>query len=250
MNTLFVLVIPPMLLLPTMGLLSAIRGADDLAQEVRRKALHVLVGLTALAFPAYFTEVWMIITALGLVVTWLIAVRAYAPLRRRFGHCLHDAKRVSHGEIYFAMAIALLLLIATETPLLYVIPVLILALSDAAAAIVGKGFPMGRLSGQAAGKTVSGSTAFFIVAYLLTVLVLAAFTSLPLLHSVGIAIVVAGVTCIVEMLSRRGLDNILVPIAAYLTLLPFDLAAVAQSTTMAQLQTQLHKQLSLMVAGV
>jgi len=218
MNSITALLLPPMLLLPLMGILSRFHGATTLTQELRRKALHVSVGLTALAFPALFTETWMIVIALGLILTWMATVRWIAPLKVRFGGVLHDTDRKSHGEMYFALALALLLITSAGEPLHYVIPVLILTLADAAAAIVGQAWPIGRIGGLAADKTRSGCAAFFIVAYLTTVTVLSVASPLAPLAAIAVALVVAATTCIAETLSHRGIDNIVVPLVAYSTL--------------------------------
>ena len=54
----------------------------------------------------------MIVVALGLVLSWMLAVRTMPALNERFGCVLHDAGRASRGELYFALAIAGLLLLA------------------------------------------------------------------------------------------------------------------------------------------
>lgn len=228
MNTLLALVLPPMLLVPAMGLLSAIESSGEMGLELRRKALHVGVGLFALCLPGYLTERWMIAVALGLVLAWMVAVRLAPSLRRRFGACLHDTRRCSHGELYFSLGVAFLLFVTPERPLLYAVPLLIVTLADAAAAIVGRGLPLGRLPGAMAGKTLSGCLAFFVVAYLITVLYLLAHTSMPVSRAILVSTAVAAAACLAELLCRRGLDNVVVPVVAYLMLSPID--AVTQTT--------------------
>jgi phytol kinase len=139
-------------------------------------------------------------------------------LRRRFGAVLHDAKRISHGELYFALAIAGLMLATSDRPLLFVVPVLILTISDAAAAIVGRALPRCRLTGLASGKTASGCAAFLATAFLITLLGLNRYTGLPLTTSLAIAAVVATGTCIVEAVSHQGRDNLFVPATAFVLL--------------------------------
>lgn len=222
-SSLFALAIPPLLLIPAMAMLSRIRSSRDLANELKRKALHVGTGLTALAFPLYFTSPWMICVGLGIVLAWMIAVRNLAVLRQRFGSCLHAAERVTFGEIYFALALAGLMLLTPNRPLLYIIPLLILTLADSAAAIVGRLVPVGRLHGPAAGKTLSGCATFASVAFLTTLLSLCVFTDLTFRTVTGVALVVSVTSCLAEAVSRRGLDNISVPAAGYLSLLVFNI---------------------------
>ena len=81
MSALILVVIPLALLLPAMGLLSRMNSSHIVVQELKRKALHISVGLTALSFPLFLNERWMIITALGLVVAG-----PGSELRRNSGH--------------------------------------------------------------------------------------------------------------------------------------------------------------------
>jgi phytol kinase len=210
--------LPPLLLVPAMGILSSVKSSSALGCELRRKALHVGVGLTSLSFPLILTESWMVLFALSMIGAWMIAVRRVPMLRRRFGAVLHDAKRISHGELYFALAIAGLMLATSDRPLLFVVPVLILTISDAAAAIVGRALPRCRLTGLASGKTASGCAAFLATAFLITLLGLNRYTGLPLTTSLAIAAVVATGTCIVEAVSHQGRDNLFVPATAFVLL--------------------------------
>ena len=221
MNSLAALLVPPILLVPLMGILGLSRQESPLAAELRRKALHVAVGLAALSFPWLFAEPWLIVAALASVVAWMTAVRQVAPLRKRFGGCLHDTKRKTLGEIYFAVAVALLLFAAGEQTLYYVVPLLILTLADAAAAIVGAFSPLRFLGRMAAQKTLGGSLAFFSVAYLVTLVALVVADVSTPAHMIVIAACVAAVTCVTEAVSHRGSDNLSVPLSAYGTLVAF-----------------------------
>ncbi len=219
MNSFIPIAIPPVMLFSAMGMLSRIDSRHVIARELKRKALHISVGLTALSFPLFLTETWMIITALGLVVAWLLAVRRIPALRRHFGSVLHEVRRDSLGEIYFALSIAGLLLLTQDEPIFFVIPILILTLADASAAIVGKVFPIGRLTGVARGKTAAGCAAFFAVAFLVSFASLVGLAELQTVHALLIATALAVTTCAAEAVSRGGIDNFVVPGTAYLTLL-------------------------------
>ncbi len=232
--SLIALAIPPLLLVPAMGLLSRIECKRDFSGELRRKALHVGTGLFALSFPLYLTDPWMIFIALGAVIVWMIAVRHLLVLRYRFGSCLHDTKRKSFGEIYFALSIASLMLLTADRPLLFAIPLLVLTLADSAAAIVGRLVPMGRLSGLASGKTISGCIAFVVVAFVVTQTIVAAFTAMPVSQTIEVALVVACLTCIAELVSKRGFDNVLIPAVAYVALLFLNIPQSSGEGTVAQ----------------
>ena len=215
-NPLLALIAPSLLLVPAMGILSRLEGGSPVRQEIRRKALHVLGGLVALTFPLFLTSDWMIVTALGLVLAWMFSVRTIPLLKERFGCVLHDAGRASRGELYFAVAVAGLLFLANSNPVYYVVPVLILSLADAAAAVVGRGWPRGRLPAVFGGKTMSGSLAFFITAFAITATSLSWLTGLTPLPVFAVSMVVAMGCTVAEAVSTGGLDNISVPVTAWL----------------------------------
>jgi len=218
-DTMISLLLPPLLLVPAMGLLSRAGGSGAIASELRRKSLHVGVGLTALAFPLYLDSTPRVLTALALVLAWMLAVRKVAPLRARFGRCLFDTGRRSHGELYFAAATALLLVVA-DTPMLYAIPMLVLTLADAAAAIVGRLAARAGLAGRSTphGKTAAGTAAFIVVAFVSAALPLALGTATGLAATLVISAATAVLTAVVERASRGGADNFLIPVTAYVVL--------------------------------
>ena len=239
MSSLIPVAIPLVLLFSAMGMLSRIGNSHVIAKELKRKALHISVGLTALSFPLFLNEPWMIIAAVGLAVAWLLGVRQIPVLRRHFGAVLHAVRRESLGEIYFAFAIGGLLLLTQNEPILFVIPILILALADAFAAIVGKVFPIGPLAGMASGKTVAGCAAFFTVAFTVSFWTLMTFADLQVAHTLVVAAGLAATTCVAEAISRRGIDNLVVPGMAYLVLLGSNIPSTAGSATIVRLQLEL-----------
>ena len=217
-NPLVALLLPPILIIPTMGLLSRVRSTSPLGRELRRKALHVSTGLAALAFPYLLTQRWMVVTAFGAVFAWLICVRRIGFLRSRFGCVLHDAGRRSCGELYFAIALAWLLLAERTGASHYVVPLLILTVSDAAAAIVGRSLSIGPYTVFDNSKSLSGTAAFLLTAFAITATSLAMDTALPAGQVVLVSMTISIATALAEAISARGLDNLSVPLVAWLIL--------------------------------
>jgi phytol kinase len=217
-NSLAALVLPPMLIVPAMGLLSRVRSTSPLGCELRRKALHISIGLAALTFPYLLTRPWMVLTALATVAVWMICVRRNPYLRCRFGRVLHDAGRESHGELYFAVALAWLLIADRAGSFQYAIPLLILTVSDAAAAIVGRSVPVGRFAVFGNSKSASGSAAFLVSAFVIAATCLSMGTALPAGQVLAVSMTIAITTAVAEAVSVRGLDNLSVPLSAWLIL--------------------------------
>ncbi len=224
-DSLYLLVLPPLLLVPAMGLLSMIRSTHKIGQELKRKSFHVGVGLTALSFPLVLNEPWKIVIGMSLALAWMSAVRVLPCLQRYFGSVLHDCERQSTGEVYFALSLAALMLVTSNDPLLYVIPVLILSLADAAAAVFGRMIPSKALTGFLRGKSVAGCGAFFIVAAVICGALLTFYTELAAWQIAVCTLLVATATCLAEAISRRGLDNLTVPLVAWAVLSALKLSA-------------------------
>ena len=68
------LLFPPMLLVPTMGALSRVPCRAGIGLELRRKALHVSIGLTALGFPLVFESTAVLGLACALALAWMLAL--------------------------------------------------------------------------------------------------------------------------------------------------------------------------------
>jgi len=149
-------------------------------------------------------------------------------------------------HVYFAFAIGGLLLLTQGKPIFFVIPILILTLADAIAAIVGKMFPVGPLAGVARGKTAAGCVAFFVVAFAVSSWLLLAITDLQTERVLFVAAGLAASTCVAEVISRRGIDNLMVPAVAYLALLLSNIPDNAGRLTVIQLQLDLNT----LVAGL
>ncbi len=218
------------------GLLAAghfLRGR--LPAEVRRKVVHVGMGLIALPFPWLFAGTWSVPGLAAVAVVALLGVR-HVPRLRALGGALHDVGRRSLGEVYFPAALGVLWLLAAGDWRLWVVPVLILTLADALAAVIGVSY--GRLvfssagsagsagSAAAAGaagaagstKSVEGSVAFFATAFLSAHMPLLLFTDVGRAESFLIAVMLGLVVMMLEAVSWAGLDNLVTPLAAALLL--------------------------------
>ncbi len=56
MSNIVAVAIPPVLLFSAMGMLSQISDGHLIVKELKRKALHIGVGLTALSFPLFLND--------------------------------------------------------------------------------------------------------------------------------------------------------------------------------------------------
>jgi len=182
--------------------------------ELARKLVHMGMGAVCLAFPWLFAGAWPVWILAGLAGTALTALRLVPMLRRELGGVLHDVQRASLGEVYFPFGVAAVFTLAHGHVLRFVVPVALLTFADAAGALVGQRW--GRLKyrtleGQ---KSVEGSAAVGVVGFLCSTgpLLLARHDPRA---AVLIGMVMGLFALILEAISWRGLDNALLPLAAY-----------------------------------
>jgi phytol kinase len=204
------------LVFATFGVLLAIFSLIGhlLQPEVLRKGLHMSLGLTALSFPWLFENVWPVMLLGTTSIAGFIGVRIGMPVLRRLASSLAGITRVSVGEFCFITATCIVFAVASDDPVLYSIPMLVLSLADAAAALVGTAYGRHRYPTWDDYKTLEGSVAFFVVAFACIGLPLALFTHASPAESAAVAALVAMATTVLEASMGRGIDNLLVPLGA------------------------------------
>lgn len=186
--------------------------------EVVRKLLHLFMGLVVLGFPWLFETIWPVLLLAALFTFGLTALRASPSLKRRFGSIIHGVGRSSLGEIFFPLSAALLFVLSFGDAILFCVPMLVLSLADSAAALVGRSYGRLAYSFASTTKSVEGSVAFFTVAFLSAHLSLLLFTDTGRAESLLISLSLSLFLTVIEAASARGLDNLFLPIAAFLLL--------------------------------
>jgi phytol kinase len=166
----------------------------------------------------------------GSIIVLLMAVRVAGPLRKTLGGVIHDVGRESWGEIYFALGVVGLFMLSHGEPLHYGISILTLVLADTAASLIGcrHGFLRYHILGKC--KSLEGSLAFLMTAFLIGALGLLLFGSGGIMVSLVVALAFALPATLIEAVAGKGTDNVFVPLCTFarlkilLTLSPLELA--------------------------
>lgn len=201
-------------------MLAALRGIRDRFAphpELMRKMAHVGLGLTVLSFPWLFQSPWPVVVMGVLAVGTLLALRFVPRLRATVGGVVHGVHRSSGGDLYFPIAATGLFLFAEGDWVLYTVPMLTLTLADAVAALIGVAYGRHAYGTTSVKKTVEGSVAFFIVAFLATAgpLLVAA---VPREKTILIGLTFGVLVMLLEAIAWRGLDNLFIPFGGFLLL--------------------------------
>jgi len=205
-------------LVGAMAIMSRLVASGSVHPEVSRKALHVCMGLSCLALPWVFPDpVWFAI-GFSMVLATLAAVRYVPAINRQLTGALHAVERSSGGDMYFALSVAVLYAVARDQPAPYVMPLLVLTLADALAALAGVFYAKTAYESYHAKKSWEGSLVFFIVAFLCILITLLVLTELGRVESITVSFTLAYVATLIEGASWEGLDNLFLPVALYLLL--------------------------------
>ena len=223
------------------------RNAGHWSAEVNRKLVHVLTGILVFFTPFFFTSnrplVWMAI--LFVFVNW-IGIKT-GKLKG-----MHDTGRASYGTVFYPMTFLILTLTAwSQHKVILMLSMLILAVSDAAAAIVGENqkspheFALGKDKKSVEGSSVMLVSTFLLVAILLPVIDRIDGLDIGWAAASWIAVVTAVVATALEALSSGGSDNLSAPLGA-----AFVLHAMLEGTPDADVRFTIGLGLALLMALV
>jgi phytol kinase len=193
----------------------------EIRPEASRKLVHIGMGIVTLIFPWLFASVWPVWVLSGSFVVILAAIRCLPPLQRRFGSILGGIERKSWGEFFFPVAVAIVFTLADHQRAHYVIPILVLTLGDAVAALVGVRFGRTKYQTEEGSKSIEGSVALFAVTALSVGLPAMLMLDHAPFHAAVLGMCVAVLAALVEAISWRGLDNLFLPVVTFVMLLRF-----------------------------
>lgn len=184
--------------------------------EITRKLVHILTGVLIFFAPELFhSGVPAILLALLFIVINFIAIQ----LGLLKG--MHGTHRRTYGTVYYPLSFLILVVLFWDSaPYLISISILILAFSDAAAAIVGENLRHPheyRLTSDK--KSYEGSLVMFLTTVVIIVACIDYFgIAIDRTTTMIAAVAIALFVTVWEALSSKGFDNLTVPLGAALML--------------------------------
>lgn len=189
--------------------------------EKARKFIHILAGIWMALWPLYIPFDGIFI--LGSIA---LTILLYSRFTRLF-HAIYAVKRKTYGEIFYALAIMVVAFLAQE-PWIFTISILLLAVADGGAAVVGRYWGLANqylvFGRKSLRKSISGTAAYLFLAYLsifIGMLYARADSLLFPLQSndlVALFIVLPIGATLLENITPYGLDNLATPVFAAILL--------------------------------
>lgn len=214
MSILFQVLLAIASVLTLLGLMMIVRRVAkkvDLNPEVQRKLMHVGTGLFALVLPWLFPDRWPVYLLIGATMIVMLVLRL-PRFSNGLGAALHSVERTSYGDFLLALSVGFCFLLARENTLFYVLPIAVLTLADAAAALAGTTYGTKRYVVEDGEKSIEGSVVFFVVTLLVAIICFLFLSKLPPSNILMLCVMVAAFGTLVEAQSWRGFDNLFLPL--------------------------------------
>lgn len=190
----------------------------NVSSEYTRKVAHIIGTLVSLCLIFIITSHWYVFL-LELIVFLILFIGK----NKGTFKSIDSVSRKTGGSYLLPVAIYLVFMISSElnNTLIFILPMLILGISDPLAGIFGVYFEAKTskitINNYVFEKTIVGSSVFFASALLISIATLLAY-DYELMKVFTLSIVIAGTTTIVEILSIKGSDNVTVPLITILLL--------------------------------
>lgn len=176
--------------------------------ELSRKTVHFFCGIGCLFLP-FFVSSPLTVLIMACVFSLFFAISEKSKLLQ----CLASVKRKGRGSEYYPFAVLMLFYICRERLWLYVTSILILSISDAAAAIIGSKYGKFYYKvGKEDIKSLEGSFFFWILTFQAIQIPLLLMTDLPRTSCILSALLISLLLTGIEAVSIKGTDNIFVPL--------------------------------------
>jgi phytol kinase len=179
-----------------------------LSEEGSRKFIHIGVGNWWIIAMLFFSNV-----IYASIVPFLFIVLNYLSYRFKIVKAMERENDKSLGTVYYPVSLLILVIFTfgiIDRPYIGAIGIFIMAYGDGLASVFGKMIPSPRLYGK---KTLAGSLAMFIVSAIVTATLLLIFHPVMVVES---TMIVALSATLLELYSKKGLDNITVPLGSSL----------------------------------
>lgn len=177
--------------------------------EYTRKIGHTGSSLLTLFFPLVFQSYGYVL-AIGVFSFALLFIGKYL----NYFKSIDSVKRKTGGSYLLPISICSVFLVSQGNKLFFILPILVLSISDSLAGVSGTLFKEKakkiRLFKHEFNKSIIGTVVFSISAFILSVIVLHMF-QFSGVRLIVLSLSISSVSAFIEIISPKGTDNITVP---------------------------------------
>lgn len=186
------------------------------AVESTRKLVHFGTGAVCLAFPVLFSSHLAVLAMAASFVGLMWGTRRLGVLPS-----IHAVDRSTEGGIYYPIAVWITFAIAQASQRMefYAAAILVLAIGDAVAALVGKRYGEHRFQVEEGRRSFEGSVVLFVAAFVILYATLNLASDFGRVEAILASLYVALLVTLVEGISLSGTDNLWIPVATIAVLL-------------------------------
>jgi phytol kinase len=181
--------------------------------EGTRKLSHFGAGIIIMAFPWLFQSHWTV-ALLSCNFFLILLIGKYTGLLSS----VHDVERRTGGAYYYPLAVYSTFWLSKGDAILFCLPMSILAVADAGAALVGKRIGKRKYTVYDGKRSFEGSLTFFVLALTLSIAMLGVSGHPGWPEMLLVALAIAIFTTSLESISILGIDNLMIPYGAFLVL--------------------------------
>ena len=201
-----------LLIFIVIGISTVLQKKNVLGDEGARKFIHIGVSNWWILAMFFFTDdnaLWF-----AMIAPFTFIILNYLSYRLNLLKAMERGGKGNLGTVYFPISLLILVILTfgvLKNPFIGAVGILVMGYGDGLAAVIGKDFGKHKL---AFGKSLEGSLTMFIASFIVT------FVVASFLQPIGVALIlamgVAALATIVELVTPKGLDNLSVPLSASL----------------------------------
>lgn len=209
------------LLFGIVGMAEFLRKIFKLGSEITRKTVHISVGIVVFPAPLLFSS-----STPAIILAVMFIIINFIGVKFKLFKGMHGGERETYGTVYYPLAFLILVIMFWDRyPAIISISMLILAIADAVAAVIGESIRNPKLFNLTGDKkSIQGSISMLFATFIIVLISIyfmrdsefwwENFREISILDALIIAMLTGIFASVFEAVGSYGLDNITIPLSS------------------------------------